>query len=40
MIFICVPTFNFLISTTGNQFWFGFGVVEVDGGRIGKMIEG
>jgi hypothetical protein len=29
-----------IISTARNQFRFGSGVVGVDGGRVGKMIEG
>jgi len=29
-----------IISTAGNQFRFGFGVIGVDGGRVGKIIEG
>ena len=35
-----VRPYMFLKSTAGNQFLFGSGVVAVDGGRIGKMIEG
>jgi hypothetical protein len=40
IIFISCSYISILKSTARNQFLSGSGVVSVDGGRIGKMIEG